>query len=223
MSSSGTYTFQLGYDDVFDEGFERCGIDPATLTQRHLASALRSANLLMAEWSARKITLFSVDEQTQLLTQGQGDDASPYSAAAGTILMLEAAIKRAGVFTPVFVISREMYFRIPKRTQQGLPTNVWYNIATNQYNLWTVPENSTDELHYKRLRRKQDVTAMSENPDAPYLYADALCAGMACKLSLKFAPDRYTLLSAEHEKALALAQSADREYTDVGFDVRLAS
>ncbi|SRR6266704_26043 len=219
MASSGTYAFQLTFDDIFDEAFERCGVDPATLTPRHMTSAIRSANLLMAEWSAKEITLFDVDEQTQALTAGQGDDATPYTATTGTILILEANVRRAGVDTPVFVISREMYFRIPKKTQRGLPTNVWYDISQSKYSLWTVPENSTDVFHYKRLRRKQDVTAMSESPDLPYTYYEAVCAGMAKQLSLKFAPDRFQLLQGLADKALAIAGEADREYTDVSFEL----
>jgi len=219
MPSSGTYTFALGFDDVFDEAFERVLVDPATLTPRHIASATRSANLLMADWSAKQVSFFNVDEKTQVLTAGQGDDATPYTADTGTILILDANIRRAGVDTPVFVISREMYFRIPKKNQRGLPTNVWYDISVNKYSLWTVPENSTDVFRYKRLRRKQDVIAMSETSDAPYLYFDALCAGMAWKLSEKFAPQLYDALERRADRALSIAQSADRERTDVQFEV----
>lgn len=220
-ASAGAYAFSLGYDDIFDEAFERCGIDPATLSARHLMSALRSANLLMADWSARRISLFSVDEQTQTLTTGQGDDATPYTAQPGTILILEANVRRSGVDRPIFPISRSMYFAIAKKTQRGLPSNIWYNIAANSYSLWTVPENSTDVLRYKRLRRKQDVTTLGGTPDAPYVYYDAVCAGMAEKLSLKFAPDRFDKLKGLAAEALKIAQGADREFVDVSIEIGL--
>lgn len=221
MATSGTYAFELGYADAFDEAYERCGVDPATLTPRHLMSALRSANLLMADWTAEKFTFFSVDEQTQALTAGQGDDSTPYTAATGTIIILEANIRRSGVDTPVFVISRDMYFRINKKDQRGLPSNVWYDIARNKYALWTVPENSTDVFRYKRLRRKQDVLTLGETADVPYLYSEALCAGLAMKLSLKFAPERFDRLKGLAQEAFNKAQMADRERTDVSFDVTL--
>lgn len=217
MASSGTYVFALGYDDTFDEAFERCGVDPATLTPRHMASAVRSANLLMAEWSAQKVTLFDIDEQTQALTAG----LVGYAATLGTIMVMEANIRRSGVDTPVFPISRDMYFRIPKKDQRGLPSNLWYDIATNTINLWTVPENATDVLYYKRLRRKQDVVTMAENPDVPYVYYEALCAGMAEKLSLKFAPERFDKLKGLAGEAFAKAQMADRERVDVSFDLSM--
>lgn len=217
MATSGTYAFALGYDDVFDESFERCGVDPATLTPRHMMSATRSANLLMSEWSAKRFTFFDVDEQTQLLTANDLD----YTASLGTIMILEANIRRNGVDTPVFPISREMYFNISKKDQAGLPSNVWYDISRNMYFLWTAPENSTDTFIYKRLRRKQDVVAMSENPDVNYVYYEAVCAGMAKHLSLKFAIDRFDKLKALADEAFNIAQLADRERTDVSFDMSL--
>lgn len=169
----------------------------------------------MADWSARRLTLFDVDEQTQTLTDGDPD----FTAATGTILILEAVVRRSSRDTPVYPISREMYQRIPSKTQEGLPTSLWHNIATNLVTLWTTPENSTDVLRYQRLRRKQDVVVMGETPDAPYVYHDALCAGMAWKLSEKFAPHLYDKLELRHEKALARAVAADREFVDVQFDL----
>lgn len=217
MATSGTYAFTLGYDDVFDESFERCGVDPATLTPRHMASGVRSANLLMAEWSAKRFTLFDVDEKTQALVAG----TVSYTASAGTIMILEANIRRSGVDTPVFPISRDMYFRIAKKDQRGLPSNLFYDIAANSISLWTVPENATDVLYYKRLRRKQDVLTLGENPDAPYVYYEALCAGVAKNLALKFAPDRFDKLKGLADEAFAIAQMADRERVDVSFDISL--
>lgn len=217
MASSGTFLFTLAFDDTFDEAFERCGIDPATLTPRHMMSGTRSANLLMADWSAAEVTLFDVDEQTQILTAADLD----YTAAPGTIMIMEANIRRNGVDTPVFPISRDMYFRIAKKDQTGLPSNIWYDVATNGYFLWTAPENSTDVLHYKRLRRKQDVLTLAENPDVPYVYYEALCAGMAEKLSLKFAPERFDRLKGLAAESLRKAQMADRERVDVSFDMSL--
>lgn len=217
MPSSGTYVFNIDYSDCFDEAFERVGVDPATLTPRHIASAVRSANLLMAEWSAKRFTLFDVDEKTQALVAG----TPSYTAFTGTIMILEANIRRTGVDTPVFPISRDMYFRIAKKDQRGLPSNLWYDIAANSTTLWTVPENATDVLYYKRLRRKQDVVALSENPDVPYTAYEALCAGMAKHLSLKFAPDRFDKLKSLADEAFEIAQLADRERVDVSFDLTL--
>src|SRR5258705_2689841 len=136
-------------------------------------------------------------------------------------MVMEANIRRAVVDTPVFPISRDMYVRIPKKDQRGLPSNLWYDIATNTIFLWTAPENATDVLYYKRLRRKQDVVTMAENPDVPYVYYEAVCAGMAKHLALKFAPERFDKLEALAEKALVKAQIADQEQVDVSFDLSM--
>lgn len=212
MATSGTFAFAPEVVDVLDEAFERCGVDPALIGERHLRSSRMSLNLLLIEWANRRVTLYAIDEQTQTLTDGDLD----YTAASGTIAILEGVIRRSGSDTPVARIGRAQYHAIPNKTQEGLPTNVYYDRSSGIYRLWQGPENSTDVFRYYRLRRHQDVgTNLSQNADANYLWTDALCAGLAARLALKFAPARLDALERQSEKAFILANGEDRERADV--------
>ena len=207
MAASGTYSYDPAIGEFTDEAFERAGIDPAKLTLRHMRSARRSLNLLFADWANEGVLLFAVDEQTQTLTDG---DPS-YTVASGTLVMLDAVIRRDSKDTPVTHITRDQYHLIPDKTTEGLPTQVWLDRKAGTYYLWQTPENSTDVLRYWRLRRIQDVTAGSETADVPYRWFEALASGLAAKLSLKFAPTRFTALQGLADSALKRAKAGDKE------------
>lgn len=210
MASSGTYAYAPEVAEFVDEAFERCLIDPATLTGRHLRSARRSLNLMFVDWANDGVRLFMLDEQTQALADG---DPS-YAPATGTLTIFDAFVRRSGIDTPVYRISREEYAAIPDKTLEGLPTQLFFDRKAGFYYLWNVPENSTDVLHYWRVRRQQDVTAGSETPDVSYLWFEALAAGLAERLALKFATDRHDKLKTEAALAFVRARTEDRERTD---------
>ncbi len=219
MSTSGTYTYNPEVVEWIDEGFESCGIDPATLKMRHLASARRSLNLLFAHWESLGDQEWRIDEQTQTLTDG----TASYTPASATFVILpgHAVIRRSSVDTPVQIISREQYQAIPNKTQEGLPSMLFLDrdAAAPLYYLWNVPENSTDVLRYWRVRRIQDATAGSETVDTKKHWFNALAKGLAWQLSYKYAPERIDMLEAAHDKAYALARRADRTRGDTRFEL----
>lgn len=217
MASSGTYTWNPETEDIVSEAFERCGVDPATLTMRHPRSARRSLNLLFSQWATKGARLFAIDEQTQTLTDG----TVSYTAATGTLAILEGVIRRSGVDTPVHHISREQYHLIPNKTNEGLPSQVYLDRRTGIYYLWNVPENSTDIFRYYRMRRLQDVTTAQETFDVPYHWFEAVASGLAAKLAEKFAPDREAKLIAKAEMRLQEAITEDRERVDTSVTVEL--
>ena len=171
--------------------------------------------LLFTEWEQESVRLFQVDEQTQTVTDGDAD----YTVASGTLLILDAVIRRSSVDTYVGRISREEYHLIPKKTQEGLPSKAYLDIGAGTYYLWPTPENSTDVFRYNRLRRIQDVGTAQEHPDVQRLWLEALCAGLAAKLAPKFAWERMAKLEALADKAFKLARTADRERHDTEITV----
>ena len=213
MASSGTYAWDPETEEFVSEAFERVGIDPATLTMRHSRSARRSLNLLFAYWATKGVRLFSVDEQTKDLVDG----TASYAPASGTLAILEAVIRRSGVDTPVHKIGREQYQQIPDKTAEGLPSMLFYDRKGALMYLWNVPENSTDDLRYWRLRRIQDVTTAAETLDVPYHWFEAMASGLAEFLSIKFAPDRYGGLKAIASDRFRSAMEEDRERVDTTF------
>lgn len=212
MATSGTYTYSLDIAEAVEEAFERCGIDPATVTARHARSARRSLNMMFADWASRGVHLWAIDQQTQVLTQS---DAT-YTVPVGTVGILEMVVRRDGFDTPVWPMARDEYLAIPDKTTEGLPNRFWFERlggASSVIHLWDVPENSTDTLIYYRMRQLQDITSAAENPDVPYFWNEALVAGLAAKLAEKYAPERENSLIAKAELQYKRANQEDRERT----------
>lgn len=215
MSTSGTYAYEPTVAEWCDEAWERCGVDPANLTLRHLRSARRSLNLMFSEWPNKGVKLWTVDEQTQTVTSG----SATYNTATGTITILEMVVRRSGVDTPMYPMSRSEYAVIPNKTNTGLPTKYYQDRSRTlpTYTVWSAPENSTDVIHYWRMRRLQDVGNPSNTLDVSSRWFEPVASGLAAKLAVKFAPDRLKNLLVLAENSFALAYSEDRERGDCQF------
>lgn len=211
MSTSGTWNFSPEIAEICDEAFERCGVDPASLTGRHLRSARRSLNLLFSSWANRGPHLWAIDQQTFTVT---ASDPS-YDCPAGTIAILEMVVRRDGIDTPVFPMARDEYLAIPDKTTEGLPNRYYFNrtITTPTLTFWDVPENSTDTIIYYRMRQLEDAGNGANTLDIPYRWQEAVTAGLASKLAEKYAPEREQLLFQKAERAYKEAYQEDRERT----------
>lgn len=225
MSTSGTYTFDPEVASFVEEAFERCGIDPASLTARHAKSARLSLSFLFSEWSNKGPHLWAVDQQNQLLTDA---DAS-YDAPSGTVAILEMVIRRSGIDTPVFPMSRDEYLAIPNKTTEGMPTRFFFDRGrdTPTITLWPTPENSTDRIYFYRMRCLQDVGTAASTLDIPPRWHEAVAAGLAAKLAVKYAPDRIGPLKGEAKSRFEEAKTEDRDrsptQTRVKYTTRIRS
>lgn len=215
MTSSASYVYNPEAVEWVDEAFECCEMDPATLRRRHLVSARRSLNLLFSHWEAAGDQTWRIEAQTLPLAAADPD----YAAPAGTMAILPdlVFVRRGSFDRDVGVISREDYNQIPDKTAQGMPSSLFFDLATGTIFLWNVPENSTDVLHYTRLRRIQTVLTGAETVDTQKHWFNALAKGLAWQLSYKFKPERTQALKAAHDEAYMLARGADRQRGNVSF------
>jgi len=172
-------------------------------------------NLLFSQWAANGVNLFAVDLQTETTVESQPN----YSAATGTIAILDIVVRRDTIDTPIYRIDRQTYEYIPNKTNEGLPTQLFYNRIDNEFFLWNTPENSTDSIRYWRLRRIQDIVSGAEIPDIPYEWMEALASGLAEFLSLKYAMDRYEILKADASGKFKMADDFNRERVDTNFSL----
>lgn len=228
MTTSGTYSFSPDVQSLVDESFERCGIDPASLTARHLKSARMSMALLFSEWSNKGPHLWAIDQQIQTLTQG----TAAYETPVGTVALLDVALRRSNVDTFIYPMSQDEYLAIPSKTAQGIVSRYWFErinndpttnpatLGTPKIHVWNTPDNSTDQLIYYRMRALQDVGSGSKTPDIPPRWQEALVAGLAKKLAVKFAPGRIGPLTGEANARFVEAHTEDRERVSSSMRVR---
>ena len=223
MTTSGTSTFNLNLNDLVEEAFERCGAE--LRTGYDLRTARRSLNLLTIEWANRGINLWTIEQGSIPMVQGQ----IVYDLPVDTIDLLEHVVRtQTGQQQTDITINRisiDTYSTIPNKNAQGRPIQVWINrqsgadypvtgVKAPQINVWPAPDqNNFYTFVYWRLRRLQDAGDGVTTQDIPFRFLPCLVAGLAYHLSLKVpgALERSQMLKAEYEELWQQAADEDRE------------
>jgi len=215
MSTSGTTTFNLSIDDLVQEAYERCGMRPQSGYQ--LATARRSLNLLFLDWANRGLNLWTIEEATYTLTQGDNE----ISLSTDTVNVLEAIIRQnnQGVNTDVYIerISREDWLNVPDKTSQSRPAQFYVQRANTPKVFFYPAADQTYTFVYYRIRRIQDAGDYTNVTDINFRFLPCLASGLAYYLSLKFAADRTAALKAIYEEDFNRAAMEDRDTASVQF------
>lgn len=223
MTTSGTTDFNLNLNELVEEAFERCGAE--VRSGYDLRTARRSLNLLTIEWANRGINLWTVEQGSIPLVQGQ----ITYDLPADTIDLLDHVIRtqsgQAQTDINISRISVDTYSTIPNKNAQGRPIQVWINrqsgadypvtgVSYPQINVWPAPEQTNYYTFvYWRLRRIQDAGRGVTTQDIPFRFLPVLVAGLAYHLSMKIpgAMERTPALKAMYEELWTQASDEDRE------------
>ena len=218
MATSGTTAFRPTVEEIISESYERCGIDPQTRTGHHATSARRSLNLLFSEWANRGINYWTVGTATLNLST----DTTTYNLPAGVIDFLDVVIYDSADATRTDTILNRVtiseYNQIPNKSDTGKPNQYMLDKgrqsgSNNIYKLfvWQTPDKSTYRLNYWSMNQLEDITASNEDTDIPYTWSECICAGLASKLSVKYAPDKFPLLNNLYKEAFEYASTNDND------------
>ena len=229
--TTSTTSFNPTVNELFEEAFERCGLEMRT--GYDFRTARRSLNLLLTEWANRGINLWTIEQGTIPLVQGQ----ITYDLPIDTVDLLEHVIRtnpgQQGTQSDINInrISVSTYATIPNKLTQGRPIQVWINRrsgqttdvpgATPQYpqiNVWPSPDQGTTETPYYyfvywRLRRMVDAGNGVNVEDIPFRFHEAMICGLAYRLAMKLpgALERLQFLKAQYDEAWEMAAGEDRE------------
>ena len=226
MAVTGTTDFNLDFTEIAEEAWERAGREMRT--GYDLRTARRSMNLMTIEWQNRGLNMWTFDEGSINLVQGQ----ATYDLPADTIDLLEHVIRtgQGNVSTQADLtitrISVSTYATIPNKLSQARPIQVWVQrLRENpKITVWPVPDQGTElnpyyVFRYWRMRRIDDAGAGAETPDVQFRFLPALTAGLAYHIAMKVPElmDRVPMLKAAYDEAFALAAEEDREKAAIRF------
>lgn len=214
MASSGTYTFALSNADVLIEAFGRCGVRRTAFLAEHMQDGVRAINLAMVTFSNKQPNLWTSEEQTIELEEGE----ITYELPARSVMILSCFIRTGSGTTQqdriCWPISQYDYASLPNKNAQGFPSQYWFNRQIDpEISFYLAPdEDDTYTAHLQIVRQIQDANLPSgETPDIPYRWIDALCAETAYRLSRTYAPDKEQLRKADAAEAWAIAATQDVE------------
>ena len=233
MTTSGLSTFNLDLNNIIEEAFERAGAE--LRSGYDFRTARRSLNLLTVEWSNRGINLWTIEQGSIAMVQGQ----IVYPLPVDTIDLLDHVIRtQTGVNQTDININRisvSTYATIPNKNAQGRPIQVWIDrssgatypvggqpAGTNpntgvdhpKINVWPAPDQSDFYTFvYWRLRRIQDAGNGTTTQDIPFRMLTCLVAGLAYYIAMKIPEGQARLdrLKMDYEEQWLLASSEDRE------------
>ena len=222
MTTSSTTSFNLDVNLLIEEAFERCGAE--LRTGYDFRTARRSLNLLTIEWANKGINLWTLEQGSIPMVQGQ----ITYPLPVDTIDLFDHVIRtqtgQAQTDININRISADTYLTIPNKNAQGRPIQVWINrqsgaqnpsgVQAPNINVWPAPDqNNFYTFVYFRLRRIQDAGEGVNTQDIPFRMLPAMVAGLAYHLSLKIpgALERSVMLKGMYDEAWEQAADEDRE------------
>jgi hypothetical protein len=210
MTTSGTAVWNLEICDLIEEAYERAGLEART--GYDFRTARRSLNMISAEWSNRGLNLWTVQENTLVLTPG----VKTYPLAEDTIDIIETMIRvntsGSALDYTVSRIGVGDYATLPNKNTPGRPLQIYVNRQVNpEYTLWPVPDLPYTILYWT-MRRIQDATSATDVMDMPVRFVPALSAALAYQIALKRpeATGRLQILKADYEEQWKLASDEDR-------------
>lgn len=130
MTTSGLTSFNLDLNDMVEEAFERAGAE--LRTGYDLRTARRSLNLLFADWANRGVNMWTFEQNTITLVQGQPTYAIPDDTVdlLDHVIRTNANVPSNQADLTITRISMPTYATIPNKLTQGRPIQVWIQRLT---------------------------------------------------------------------------------------------
>jgi hypothetical protein len=187
MATSSSIDFTLTRDDIIQEALEQLGIvgegeTPAAAT---ITSCSRTLNMMVKAWEAQGIHLWAQTTQTVTLVASQ----ATYSLSPYALMLKQAWLRNTdNVDRPIKIDSLSNYNLIPNKTSTGKINRIAYDagLTTGTVYVWPTPDDATDVLHIKYLRKIEDFDSSSDNADFPQEWLLALALNLAVLLAPKY-------------------------------------
>lgn len=227
MASSGTYNFSMSNGETVLEAYGRIGVRAPSIRQEHMVDARRATNLLLVEAGNRQVNLWKVDLTSVALANG----TAVYTVPSRVVMVLDAWItvnqgQASASDLYITPVSRTEYASFSNKNTPGRPTCYWFDrLIAPTLTMWPVPDSSGPyTLNYYSCVQMQDANlAGGETPDLPYRWLDWFAAGLAHRLSRKYAPSLETLRKADAQEAWTIAATQDVENTPLSLAPSISS
>jgi hypothetical protein len=215
MTSSSTYSFSLTNGEAVISAFERLQIRLPSIRQEHMRTARNEMNFLFSDWANRGVNLWKIELIPITLVSG----TATYSIPARVVMIVDAYLTLNNGLTNqtdryITPISRTDYASFAAKNTAGPPTVYWFDrLISPTLTTWPVTDSSGPYvLNYYAWSQMQDAALTSgETPDVPYLWTDALVAGLAHRLARTYAPQLEAQRKADAQEAWTTAATQNIE------------
>lgn len=190
MATSGTSTFNLEFDEIIEEAYERCGLE--SRTGYDMKTARRSLGLLLMEWANRGLNLWTIEQRSVAMVAGTNN----YNLPTDTVNILSAVVRTGTGSAQQDItldrISQNEYLHLPDKNTQARPSQYYLQRTTTPVLfVYPAPDASTYTFQYYVVRRIEDVGAFTNNADVVFRFMPCLVAGLAYYIAVKKVPEKF--------------------------------
>lgn len=141
-----------------------------------------------------------------------------FETGGGTMDAVEIYLNQITSDIVMSRMSRQEYIALPDKISTGIPTQFYLDRQiTPVLNIWKPSDGTYQTIYYAAMMQIQDVTNYTQTLNMPYRFMEAISAGLAAKLAVKWAPDRAAVLGPMAERSYAIAAAEDSEGVPVRF------
>jgi hypothetical protein len=218
MTSSGTYNYSLSVGEAVIAAYERVRIRAPSIRQEHMLTARREVNLLFSEWSNNGVNLWKVE----LISLTLVDGTASYDVPTRVVMILDGYLRLNDGESDqtdryIMPISRTDYASYAAKLTEGIPTVYWFNrLISPTVTFYPVINDSGCLFNYYAAVQIQDAALTSgQTPDVPYLWLDAMVAGLSYRLARIYAPELEAQRKADAKEAWDIAAEQNIENVPV--------
>lgn len=122
---------------------------------------------------------------------------------------------------PMKVISRDAYFKLPIKTTEGKPTQLYYDpqLSAGKLYIWSTFQTVNDFIIITTQREIEDFNTLTDTADFPQEWLEALVWNLAARISFDYGIDKVTRddISAIAQGFLETVMAFDQEAASICF------
>lgn len=188
MALSNSTDFTQTAESLIEDARAELGVnaDEEPLQDYELERGLRLLNGMLKGWQAKGLMVWALTEGTLTLSEGE---ASYTFGSGGDVTTVpfeitDARISRSGSELPMIRLSRDEYDALPNKTNEGYPTQFFYDRQRSGGTLyvWPAPDSAEGSIIYTYQRIVMDMDGATNNFDLPQEWLEAIRYGLALRM-----------------------------------------
>jgi len=215
MATTGTFITDPNLAAYTAEAAERGGLDPKAIESDHIISIRRSVGFLLSRWSNLGVRQWTFTQDLHTVSVGE----SEFDLPVGTIDVQMVVLRRNGVDTQMYPVSREDYLLLHDKSLTGRPDRYFIDRRRGtpgdsvpvQMFYWLSGENTTDVIVSDVYRQIEDGGNAQNTLDIPFRFQEAFVADLSARIAQKFKPERWPALISASEAMWKEAKDEDRD------------
>ena len=217
MAVSANYSLEFNRDEIIRLAFQLAGLLDSYGSPDAYDTEMASDffNLELQALQAEGVVLRTVERDTIDLIDGTASyvlDADTIDVQVGNNDQAGMLVPTSGNQTQVKVVSRDDYEAIPDKTTEGKPSLVYVEKAASvTLKFWPVPDDSTDDFAFYRVRLLRDMDTGTVTTDLARRWLKAITWALAGHLAMakSMGLDRVQFLNNEGERLKAVCRADD--------------